>query len=64
MPELIQLDCRAEKLVKYTLDLMDVPALRQEMAGELRTLRDQLGQGDFAKNAALEILEIIGCRTA
>jgi len=64
VPELIQLDCRAEKLVKYTLDLMDVPALRQEMAGELRTLRDQLGQGDFAKNAALEILEIIGCRTA
>ncbi len=64
VPELIQLDCRAEKLVEYTLDMMDVPALRQEIARELRTLRDQLGQGDFTKNAALEILEIIGCRTA
>jgi lipid-A-disaccharide synthase len=64
VPELIQLDCRAEKLVEYTLDLMDVPALRHEIAKELRTLRDQLGQGDFTKNAALEILEIIGCRTA
>ncbi len=64
VPELIQLDCRAEKLVEYTLDLIDVPALRHEMASELRTLRDQLGQGDFSKNAALEILEIIGCRTA
>lgn len=64
VPELIQLDCRAEKLVEYTLDLIDVPALRQEMATELRRLRDQLGQGDFAKNAAVEILEIIGCRTA
>lgn len=64
VPELIQLDCRAEKLVEYTLDMMDVPALRHEIASELRTLRDQLGQGDFTKNAALEILEIIGCRTA
>ncbi len=64
VPELIQLDCRAEKLVEYTLDLIDVPALRQEMAAELKRLRDQLGQGDFAKNAAVEILEIIGCRTA
>lgn len=64
VPELIQLDCRAEKLVEYTLDLIDVPTLRQEMSSQLKTLRDQLGQGDFAKNAALEILEIIGCRTA
>jgi len=64
VPELIQLDCRAEKLVEYTLDLIDVPALRAEIAAQLRTLRDQLGQGDFAKNAALEILEIIRCRTA
>ncbi len=64
VPELIQLDCRAEKLVEYTLDLMDVPALRKEIALQLKSLRDQLGQGDFAKNAAMEILEIIGCRTA
>lgn len=64
VPELIQLDCRAEKLVEYTLDLMDVPALRHEIAQQLKSLRDQLGQGDFAKNAAMEILEIIGCRTA
>jgi len=64
VPELIQLDCRAEKLVEYTLDLMDVPALRNEIALQLKSLRDQLGQGNFAKNAAMEILEIIGCRTA
>jgi hypothetical protein len=43
---------------------MDVPALRKEIALQLKSLRDQLGQGDFAKNAAMEILEIIGCRTA
>lgn len=64
VPELIQLDCRAEKLVKYTLDLLDVPALRHEISAELITLRDALGQGDYARNAALEILEIIGCQTA
>lgn len=63
VPELIQLDCRAEKLVKYTLDLLDVPALRHEISAELITLRDALGQGDFSRNAALEILEIIGCQT-
>ncbi|HEY9787599.1 MAG TPA: lipid-A-disaccharide synthase, partial [Candidatus Obscuribacterales bacterium] len=61
VPELIQLDCRAEKLVRYTLDLIDVPALRNEISTELKKLRDQLGQGDFDENAAAEILEIIGC---
>lgn len=61
VPELIQLDCRAEQLVRYTKDLLDVPGLRREISNELKGLRDQLGEGDFARNAAEEILEIIGC---
>ncbi|CAM6004036.1 unnamed protein product [Sphagnum balticum] len=58
VPELIQLDYRAEQLVKYTSDLLDVPALRQEIASELRALRDQLGEGDYARAVVEEILEI------
>ncbi len=57
VPELIQLDYRAEQLVKYTSDLLDVPALRQEIASELRSLRDQLGEGDYARAVVEEILE-------
>lgn len=59
VPELIQLDCRAEMLVKYTLDLLDVPGLRHEIASELLTLRCELGQGDFVENAALELQQAI-----
>lgn len=59
VPELIQLDCRAEQLVRYTSDLIDVPALRQEVSEKLLTLRDQLGQGNFARDAAQEILDAI-----
>jgi lipid-A-disaccharide synthase len=59
VPELIQLDCRAEMLVKYTLDLLDVPGLREEIASELLTLRHELGQGDFVDNAVQELQQVI-----
>jgi lipid-A-disaccharide synthase len=60
VPELIQLDCRAELLVRYTLDLLDVPALRQEIETELLTLRKELGSGDFIENCAQELLAVAG----
>jgi lipid-A-disaccharide synthase len=59
VPELIQLDCRSDKFVKYTLDLLDVPALRQEISEELLTLRQELGEGDFVENCAQEVLAIV-----
>ncbi len=59
VPELIQLDCRGEMLVKYSLDLLDVPALREEIASELLTLRQELGQGDFVENCSQELLAVV-----
>jgi lipid-A-disaccharide synthase len=59
VPELIQLDCRAEQLVKYTCDWLDVPALRKEISSELKVLKSHLGDGDFTDNAAREILSIL-----
>lgn len=59
VPELIQLDCRAERLVKYTLDLLDVPKLHEEIAQELLVLKDQLGEGDYAYDCAVEIAKTI-----
>ncbi len=59
VPELLQLDCRAELLVRYSVDLLDVPALRKEISEKLLTLRNQLGQGEFAPNAASEILKVL-----
>ncbi|HEY9730617.1 MAG TPA: lipid-A-disaccharide synthase [Drouetiella sp.] len=59
VPELLQLDCRAEQLVKYTDDLMNVPGLRAEVSRKLLRLRDQLGQGDYAANLVEEILAVI-----
>lgn len=59
VPELIQLDCRGEMLVKYTLDMLDVPGLRQEITSELLTLRAELGQGDFVENCAEELLQVV-----
>lgn len=59
IPELLQLDCRAEQLVKYTDDLMNVPGLRAEVSRKLLRLRDQLGQGDYAANLVEEILAVI-----
>lgn len=59
VPELIQLDCRGEQLVKYTRDLINVPGLRTDVSRKLLTLRDQLGKGDYAQNLAEEILAVI-----
>jgi len=59
VPELIQLDCRGEMLVKYTLDMLDVPGLRAEITSELLTLRAELGQGDFVENCAQELLQLV-----
>lgn len=60
VPELIQLDCRAEKLVAHTLDMLDVPGLRREISDELSTLRNELGEGDFVENCAAEVMAIVG----
>jgi lipid-A-disaccharide synthase len=60
VPELFMLDCRAEQLVRYTNDLLDVPGLRQELRDRLLALRSQLGQGDYARNCAEEVLALIG----
>lgn len=63
VPELIQLDCRAEALVKYSLDLLNVPGLRKEITQELLSLRDQLGEGDYASLCADELNSaIISCK--
>ncbi|MBX9724710.1 MAG: lipid-A-disaccharide synthase, partial [Candidatus Obscuribacterales bacterium] len=59
VPELIQLDCRAEQLVRYTRDWLDVPGLRNEITAELRVLKGHLGEGDFTDNAASEILSVL-----
>jgi len=58
VPELIQLDCRAEQLVKYSRDLLDVPKLREEISAELLSLRDHLGEGEFASAVSEEILKV------
>lgn len=59
VPELIQLDCRAEQLVRYTRDWLDVPGLRKEIASGLKVLKSHLGEGDFTDNAAREILSVL-----
>lgn len=59
VPELIQLDYQAGQLVRYTRDLLDVPGMRERISNRLLTLRDQLGQGDYAENVAEEILTVI-----
>lgn len=57
VPELFQLDCRPQQLVRYTRDWLDVPGFRAELSGILKAVRTHLGQGDFAENAAAELLE-------
>jgi lipid-A-disaccharide synthase len=52
VPELFQLDCRAEQLVRYTRDLLDVPAARDSISKQLRDIKSYLSKGDFAANAA------------
>jgi lipid-A-disaccharide synthase len=59
IPELLQLDCRADQLVRYTCDLMDVPGLRQEISEKLLSLRAQLGERDYVSTCADEILNAI-----
>lgn len=59
VPELLQLDCRAQQLVRYTLDLLDVPGLRKEINKELLDLRDQLGKGNYINNCTEEILKLL-----
>ena len=58
-PEFLQLDCRAEKLVRYTRDLLDVPGLRAELVQDLSGIKDQLGQGHFVTTAASYIRDIL-----
>lgn len=59
VPELIQLDCRAEQLVRYTRDLLDVPAARRQICEDLRTVKAYLNKGDFATNAAVELETVL-----
>ena len=56
VPELLQLDCRAQQLVRYTIDMLDVPGLRREVGAELASMRRQLGQGNYVDNCTEEIL--------
>ena len=64
VPELIQLDCRAEQFVRYTLDWLDVPAARQAIGEQLRSLKARLGEGTFAETAASEVLSWLGLSDA
>ncbi len=59
VPELINLDCRPERLVRYTLDWLDVPAFREKVSKELLTLKSELGRGNFADNVTNQILSIL-----
>lgn len=58
VPELIQLDCRQDQFVKYTLDLFEVPGLRREVEAELLSLKELLGQGDYVDNCTEELLKL------
>lgn len=60
VPELLQLDCRPQKFVKYTRDLLDVPGLRKEVSNELLELTRQLGEGDYIVNCTDEVLDALG----
>src|SRR5262249_37000906 len=51
VPELIQLDCRSEQLVRYTRDWLQVPGFLSELSSTLKAVRDRLGEGDFATEA-------------
>ncbi len=55
IPELIQLDCSPQKLVQYSKDLLDVPALMKETASQLLALKNKLGEGDYASTCAREL---------
>src|SRR2546430_1766401 len=48
VPELLQLDCRAEQLVRYTRDWLDVPAARKDIAQGLHDIKVHFDKGNFA----------------
>jgi lipid-A-disaccharide synthase len=55
VPELIQLDCRAEQLVRYTRDWLDVPGARKDITDGLRAIKSFFEKGNFGANAAAEL---------
>lgn len=59
VPELILLDCSAQRLAAFTLDWLDVPGLKREISARLKVLKSHLGRGDFTDNAACEIITIL-----
>lgn len=59
VPELFQLDCRAEHFVKYTRDWLEVPAARQVLVERLAKIDHQLGSTKFDDVAASEVLEVV-----
>jgi lipid-A-disaccharide synthase len=59
VPELFQLDCRAERLVKYTCDWLSVPGFRRHTAAQLKEVRSQLGDNNYVDNVALHIKETL-----
>lgn len=59
VPELLQLDCRAQEIVRYSSDFLDVPGLRDEVTQGLLALKNQLGQGNYVENCTQEILEFL-----
>jgi lipid-A-disaccharide synthase len=59
VPELLQLDCRPQELVRYSSDFLDVPGLKDEVTQGLLSLKNQLGQGNYVENCTQEILEFL-----
>jgi lipid-A-disaccharide synthase len=60
VPELFQLDCRAEQFVRYTCDWLDVPAFREQTTKRLQSVKAQLGRGEFVSNVSKQILATLG----
>ncbi len=62
VPEFIQRDARADKILPVAIELVgDTPA-RQKMLGELAETRKALGEPGASKRAAAEILQAVGKR--
>ncbi len=59
VPELMQLDCTPEKLVQYSKDILDVPALSKEISQELLSLKTKLGEGDYAQSCASQLAQVL-----
>jgi lipid-A-disaccharide synthase len=58
VPELIQRDFTAAKVAAAVQYLLDHPQARQEMAQELRALKDRLGPGGAVGRAADAVVEV------